>query len=272
MTERKTKTKDFEIIDSHAHIYPDKIAEKASVAISNFYDIEMLHHGSTKELLEEGKSAGISRFLVHSVATTAEQVHRINLFLLSEITTHSEFIGFMSLHPDMEIEDMKREVEFGIENGFKGIKLHPDFQRFHIDGKRAEKIYEAVDGRLPILVHAGDYRYDFSKPSRVSNALKMHPNQTLICAHFGGWSEWEDLSCYKGLDNAYFDTCSSLYTLDKEKAVEIIREFGADKFFFGTDYPMWDAGEELERFFALQLTDEERQMILSKNLINFLKL
>ena len=57
MTERKTKTKDFEIIDSHAHIYPDKIAEKASVAISNFYDIEMLHHGSTKELLEEGKKS-----------------------------------------------------------------------------------------------------------------------------------------------------------------------------------------------------------------------
>ena len=29
-----------EIIDAHAHIYPDKIAEKATNAIGDFYDIK----------------------------------------------------------------------------------------------------------------------------------------------------------------------------------------------------------------------------------------
>lgn len=272
MTSKRIITNNFEIIDAHAHIYPEKIAEKASKSIGDFYSINMDHHGASSELIEEGKSAGISRFLVHSVATTPRQAHSINLYLLEELKRHKEFIGFITLHPDQTIEELRQEIDFGIENGFKGIKLHPDFQKFFVCGGRAEKIYQANDGRLPILLHAGDCRYGYSKPERVALALKMHPKQKMICAHFGGWSEWRDLSCYDGLDNAYFDTSSSLYAITKERAVSVIRRFGAEKFFFGTDYPMWDATEELERFFALDLTDDERRKILSQNLKDFLKL
>ena len=34
---------------------------------------------------------------------------------------------------------------------------------------------------------------------------------------------------------------------------------------FGTDYPMWEPGEEVRRFMTLDLTDEERQLILHEN-------
>jgi C-terminal processing protease CtpA/Prc len=51
-----------------------------------------------------------------------------------------------------------------------------------------------------------------------------------------------------------------------ERAKEIIDDLGADRFFFATDFPMWDAKEELERFMAIDLTEKERQMILSENL------
>ena len=59
----------YEIIDSHAHIYPDKIARKAAVVIGQFYDISMDCDGSVEGLIKTGKRAGIGRFLVHSVAT-----------------------------------------------------------------------------------------------------------------------------------------------------------------------------------------------------------
>ena len=39
---------------------------------------------------------------------------------------------------------------------------------------------------------------------------------------------------------------------------------------FGVDYPMWDYGKELERFFALELSDSENRAILSENLEVFL--
>ena len=72
----------YSIIDAHAHIFPDKIAEKATTGISKFYGLPMYHQtGSVKELLQSGKEDGVDGFLVCSVATKAEQVASINQFL-----------------------------------------------------------------------------------------------------------------------------------------------------------------------------------------------
>ena len=80
------------ILDAHAHIYPDVIADKASQAISDFYGYHMDYNGSVSQLLKEGNEAGITHYLVHSVATTHHQVASINSFLKSEVDKHSEFI------------------------------------------------------------------------------------------------------------------------------------------------------------------------------------
>ena len=42
--------------------------------------------------------------------------------------------------------------------------------------------------------------------------------------------------------------------------------------FFGTDYPMWEPSEELDRFFRLPLTEEEQELILHKNAERLLQL
>ena len=41
-----------EIIDMHAHIYPNKIAEKASHSVGEFYTIPMQTVGSVEALFE----------------------------------------------------------------------------------------------------------------------------------------------------------------------------------------------------------------------------
>ena len=61
------------------------------------------------------------------------------------------------------------------------------------------------------------------------------------------------------------DCSSSLYALSNETAVKLIRLYGANRVLFGTDYPMWEPGEEVRRFMSLDLTDEERQLILHEN-------
>ena len=68
------------------------------------------------------------------------------------------------------------------------------------------------------------------------------------------------------------DTSSSLAFMHEGEAERFINYFGAEWFFFGSDYPMWDIGEELERFMALKLTDEQREMILFKNIKSLLNL
>ena len=265
-----------EIYDMHTHIFPAKIAEKAVASIGKFYDIPMKENGTAEDLVEKGKAAGVSKFLVCSTATTGAQVNAINDFVFKECAIYPQFIGFGSLHPDYEKFDgpgsIAKEIDRMVSLGLKGIKLHPDFQHFDIDSPEAYPIYEAAEGRLPILIHMGDQRYDYSKPFRLANILSSFPKLVVIAAHLGGYSCWDEVKAlgnYLGHPNIFVDTCSAIQFLPKEEAVNIIRAHGVDKVFWGTDYPMWKHSVELERFLNLGLTDEENRMILQDNAKKF---
>ena len=45
--------------------------------------------------------------------------------------------------------------------------------------------------------------------------------------------------------------------LGAKRSKELIRMYGAERFLFGSDYPMWNPGSELERLHSLGLTEEE---------------
>ena len=267
------------IIDAHAHIFPDKIAEKAAAGIGGFYDGMTIDSGGTLgELLEKGTAAGVDKFIVQSVATAPHQVTAINDYIAECVRRESgRLIGFGALHPGFE--DIVGEVERIISLGLRGIKLHSDFQNFNIDDKRAFSIYEAAEDKgLPILFHVGDSRYDRSSPERLLNVVKKFPKLTVIGAHLAGWSMWDrgaelfgDYIRENPQCRFYTDCSSSLYALTPERAATLlIEKFGVDRVMWGTDYPMWNAKEELERFAALPLTDREREMILSENALKML--
>ncbi|MBQ7712503.1 MAG: amidohydrolase family protein [Clostridia bacterium] len=261
--ENEAPRKRYKIIDAHCHIYPAKIAAKAVTAIGNFYDIKMTGDGTAEALIAQGSAIGVERYVVHSTATTVHQVKSINDYIYGEMTAHPEFIGFMTLHNEMEDAAIEEAVELALSRGMKGVKLHPDFQRFNIDD--AENLYRVTAGRLPVLLHMGDKRYDYSAPARLARMAEKYPEQIFIGAHFGGYSVWDKVECLKDLPNVYFDTSSSLWFLDPARASDLIHRFGHERYFFGTDFPMWRADEELARFLALDLTEEEREDILYNN-------
>ena len=65
----------YSIFDAHCHIYPADIAPRAVAGVKTFYGglpVEPMD-GTVATLLRTGTEAGISRFLVHSVATTPHQ-------------------------------------------------------------------------------------------------------------------------------------------------------------------------------------------------------
>jgi len=259
------------IIDMHAHIFPEKIVQKAVQSICNFYQTPMQGIGTTKDLLEKSKENKIERILVHSTATKADQVESINRYIISEINENKEFIGFGTLHP--EYEDIEGAVSQIEKAGLQGVKLHPDFQRFNMDDSIADKMYEVCSGRLPILFHVGDYRQDFSSPERLANVMKKYPDLKVIAAHFGGWSVWErSIKALEPSENLYFDTSSSLSSIDRDIIFGFFEKYGVDKFFFGTDYPMWNISQEIEKIHKLGLSKEEEDCIFYKNAEKFLGL
>lgn len=253
----------YRIIDIHTHIFPDKVAEKAVLNIGNYYNISMSGKGTVEDLLENGKRYGVEKFVVHSSATHAEQVKAINDYIAETVKEHSNIIGFGTLHPGMK--NPGAEVQRIISLGLKGVKLHPEFQNFNIDDGSMMPIYASIQGKLPLLIHMGDEKRTSSSPERLSKVLRLFPSLTVIAAHFGGYSMWNDSCRYLIGKNLYMDTSSSLPFLKPQEAVNMIRNHGADKFLFGTDYPMWDFKEELDRFLHLNLTEQERQAILYSN-------
>lgn len=256
----------YKILDAHCHIYPDKIAEKAALATGSFYGIEMNLDGKVSTLIREGEKAGFSHFLVQSVATTPKQVSSINRFIADCVEkSNGKMTGFGTMHPDSA--DKEADIKELMELGLKGVKLHPDIQGFKIDDYRMLKIYELCEKyRLPVLMHCGDSRYDNSNPNRIVPIMDIYTDLIMIGAHFGGYSVWEDAVCklseYK---NFYVDTSSTLFRTPADVARRYIDAYGTDKVLFGTDYPMWNPSEELERFMKIELSEEEREKILYTN-------
>lgn len=254
------------VIDTHCHIYPEKIVTKAVARTDKFYDTIAKCVGTPADLMEMNTKAGIDHSIVQSVATTPKQVQSINEFIAATVNAAPDRLtGLGTLHPNSE--NLREDVEHLVALGLRGVKLHPDIQNFKVDDYRCLKIYELCEEfSLPLLMHTGDKRYDNSNPNRLIPILKIYDKLTLIGAHFGGWSIWEEAShVLCDMPNLYVDCSSSMPWISDEKTVEIIHRYGAERVLFGTDYPMWSPVKELDRFMTLPLTDEEKRMILSEN-------
>lgn len=159
------------------------------------------------------------------------------------------------------------DIDHLVSLGLKGVKLHADIQQFKTDDYRCLKIYDICEKKgLPVLMHCGDNRFDFSNPNRIKPILDIYKNLTVIGAHLGGYTVWEDARReLSGYDNFYVDCSSSLFAFSPEEGKALIEAYGADKVLFGTDFPMWDPSDELERLYALGLGEDELDNILYKN-------
>ena len=263
----------YRVIDAHCHIYPDKIAEKAVGATDRFYGLSSFGEGTVSHLLAEGERTGVDRFIVQSVASTPHQVRSINEFIAREVMKNpSRLYGLGTLHPDSP--DMKGDLRHLLSIGLHGVKLHPDIQDFKIDDARALRIYELCEEiGLPILIHAGDSRYDRSNPNRLLPILEIYTGLTVVAAHLGGWSMWEEaVRLLRGHSNLYVDASSSFAFMSDEKAKEYITAFGTDRVLFGTDYPMWRADTEIDTLLRMHFSDGEYRNIFYNNAVRAFKM
>ena len=259
------------LIDIHTHIYPPAIARKAAASIREFYQLgtdEM--DGTADTLLQMGTQAGIDRFVILPVAMRPDRTRHINDFILEQVAAEPRFLGFGTVHAAMD--NIVEEVEYIQEKGLRGLKMHPDSQAFAIDDPRLFPAYEAIQDKIPVILHMGDKRFDYSHPRRLRNVLEQFPRLQVIAAHFGGYGMYE--TAYELLHDkdCIFDVSSSMMFMEDGVAEKYIRAFGSDRMAFGTDYPLWDPVKETKRFLELKLTDEQFEQIGHKTIEAFLNL
>ena len=269
------------IIDAHTHIFPEKIVERATKSTAEFYsggktEIKLApgeipkHTGTADDLDRQLKKAGIDSCVVFSAATAARQVESINSFIASECEAHQNWYGVGTMHA--EFENFESECDRMLSMNLRGIKLHPDIQRFRIDDERLYPLYEIMSDRHMFLItHAGDSRFDYSGPKRIAGVAKMFPKLKIIGAHFAGWSEWDEAMKYLNLENIYMDTSSTYAFTGRDTILRAFDTYDNTHIFFGSDYPMWDPEHELETIMSLGLRTDVLEGVLHRNFEVFMQ-
>lgn len=252
-------------IDIHTHAFHPKIAHKVLAQLEGYYKISPVGTGLAEDLVARVRRAGLSRAVVHTAATSPDQVIPANNWSLYLQKNYPELEPFGTLHPgyprwEQELERLSRA-------GIRGLKFHPDFQGFRLDDPALAPIFEAVSGRFTVMFHVGDKYPPARNPSCPRKIAAIHrafPDLTIIAAHFGGLMHWEHVvESLVGLD-VFLDTSSSLDFIPDHLLAAIMTRHARERILFGSDYPLYDPGEEIPRLQQrCALTDREMENILS---------
>jgi predicted TIM-barrel fold metal-dependent hydrolase len=211
-----------------------------------------------------------------------DKIRRSNDWICSVGLKHPRLLPFINTPPLLGSEDMANEVSRCVNQGAKGLKMHPGFYKSSPDDKLWWPTYEVCQSmKIPILadstwIEGEKPGEEFGRPSNFLSMLSSFPNLTLIMAHLGSayWDERVEIS--KQYDNVFFDTSqgfaapdritmNSIRRLAEQDAVRIIRKIGVERIMFGSDGPYLDWLPQLEQILRCNLTEKEKRMILSEN-------
>jgi predicted TIM-barrel fold metal-dependent hydrolase len=255
----------------HAHVFPENVAPKVVTQLEEYYNMKWQGNGTFSDLIKSIEDGKVDRTVIFSTATKPAQVIAINDYISSLCCGDKRFCGFGTMHPDFS--EIEQETERFSSLGLCGLKLHPDFQQFHIDDPKMDRIYRAVGSRMPILIHMGDVNFDYSSPRRLAKVMDRMPEVVFIAAHFGGYHRWDEAKKYLfGRENLYIDTSSSFQTISYAEGREMVRLHGADKVLFASDYPAVHAAKAIDDVLKMELTEEENELIFYKNAEKLLRI
>ena len=200
------------LFDAHVHLMPERLME----AVRRYFRAHLWHPwheyvGPTESLVPQLLAAGVDYFACSAYAHRGGMAESLNHWIANVQTTFSPHaIAFATFHPD-DGSDLARLADeaFG-RLGLRGVKLHPQVGRFHLDDPRLFPLYERlIERRLPLLVHAGrrPEPNEFVGAAAFGSLMRRFPDLVAIVAHMGAdeFDRFFDL-CDRYQD-VYLDTC-----------------------------------------------------------------
>ena len=262
--------KDFEIIDFHTHPF---VNSKNNICLHAEY-CNMSIDGTKKTF----ESLGISRICGSvlnwgaadgTYANAWEQIADENQTALKLRDYYGGFYvpGF-HVHPDYvekSIEEIHRMHGLGVNLIGELCPYRYGWSDYSCDGF-SEILDEAEKYGMTVSFHSmGDDEMD--------KMVKSHPKVTFIAAHPGEYPSFmRHLERMKMSDNYYLDL-SGTGIFRHGMLRHAIDKFGAERFLFGSDYPICNPAVYVGGVLMDGLiTDREKELIFSKNAKRLLKL
>jgi uncharacterized protein len=257
------------ILDSHTHVWPDKVAKAALGKPSG--ELERKGDGTVAGLLASMDRAGVERSVVLGVGNTADKVASANRWVGS--LDPARFVGFGSIHPDLSVEENVAGLR---EHRLKGVKVHPLFQGYALDDPRLIAILDALRGEFAVVIHVGHggKGHDRCTPQMLVDLVRELPDLDVIACHFGGYRLPDEVEeRIIGLP-VLVDTSwpPGIAAVDPARVRRWIERHGPERVIFGSDWPMGDPAEDLAAIRGLGLSDADTDAVLGGNLARVLRL
>ncbi|MCX8073495.1 MAG: amidohydrolase family protein [Candidatus Binatia bacterium] len=176
-------------------------------------------------------------------------------------------IPFASVHPSDPSAAAKLQQYH--ERGVRGLKLHPEMQRFYPDSDEAMAIYAACRKlALPVIFHAGrsGIEPEFLRPyaliRRLHRAIAEFRDVRFLLGHAGARDSEDAAELARNYDNVWLELSSQGLT----RIYELQRDLGSTKLVYGSDWPFYPQAVALAKVLLVTEHDERaRERILSGN-------
>ncbi len=266
------------IIDFHTHIFPDKIAQKTIDFLAEKSNGKPWTNGTVDGLYTHVENAGVDVAVTLPVLTKPSQFESVLAFAKAVNERFCErapkLISFAGIHP--ECENIPEKMASIKAAGFKGVKIHPDYQGAFIDHDGYIQILTAArDNDLIVVTHAGVDDGFVGEPVKCPPELikKVYDkvgHKKWVLGHLGAHAQWEQVLDIIAGNDLYLDTAFTLHEIDQGLFKKIVEKHGDDKILFATDCPWQSMNDYVKILNDYELPLETKEKIFYKNAVKLL--
>ncbi len=237
-----------------------------------FEQAASVREGSMEKLLQEMDSVGVEVGVV--TGRTETVFGSVENSVIEDLCgAHpGRFVGMAYIAP----HDRKvavAEIDRAMKAGFKGVVMEPGLANppMHLDDARTYPIYAYLeDNRIPLAFMAGGNagpNITYSSPEHIDRIARDFPTLTIISAH-GNWPWVSEILhvCYRR-QNIYLSPDMYMFggLPGAQDYINAANGFMADRFLFGSAYPLLPTDDAVRSFLKFPLKEEVVDRVMYAN-------
>jgi predicted TIM-barrel fold metal-dependent hydrolase len=180
------------------------------------------------------------------------------------------FIGYVTINPNYPPDEVEHELEFWLTNHpwMRGIKLHPAYHEYPINGENYRVAFEAASRhKVPVLSHTWGQGEEKSlcEPAMFAELAEAYPDVNIILGHAGGQMPGyrQSIAVARNHSNIYMDICGSFQAMGMVEF--LVNSIGSDRVLFGSDCCFLAQTAELGKVAFARISTRDKQKILGLN-------
>jgi len=268
------------IIDSHAHLFPEKIRKNREKYFSAEPTFQKLYQSpksrliGVQEMLASMDASHVDKTVVFGFPWQNSLLFKQHNDYICEVVSRypERFIGLGCFDPfsNDAAEEARRCLQKGALSGIGELAFYQSGIG-NASVKKLEPVMEICRARnLPVLIHTNEpigHSYPGKTPGTLAQIYRLintFPQNKIILAHWGGGLFFFGLlkkQVKESLRNVFFDTAASPYLYDAAVYRLAIELVGIEKILFGSDFPLLSPARYFDEMKTAGLSQDQMQRI-----------